>query len=232
MKTVISIGYRCTTAALIKNLGLKHESYPFDWLISKLPVVKDCIQSRFEEFMNEANYVDIVSPTLNKCDDEVISRGYQFMVINRFYQGPYGSTDTNNYQLAMPHYNVNRDKDYYKRCIARFYELMESPQSKLIVYIHPLLGSKEYADNEENIINTYKDFSTFIANHFNNATCLFLNIVRGFGNSYTCIYNNNSTIIYKIEATSAVSDYGLIYFGDYYMTQSTLEYLIKLHTTT
>ena len=228
--TVISIGYRCSTSALIKNAGLKHESYPFDWLISKLAVVKDCIDNRFAEFMKESNYLDIVSPTRNIYDDEVIDRGNQFMVINTFYQAPYGATDTHSYQLAMPHYNVHRDRDYYERCISRFYAVLESSQPKLLVYIHPLLGSKIYTQTEEDIVNEFIDFANFIHSRYTNATCLFFTLVRGLEPKYTCIYNANSTIIYKIETNPEVSDYGLILYGNYHMEQSILEYLIKHHT--
>lgn len=230
MKTVMSIGYRCSTSALIKNAGLKHESYPFDWLISKLPVVKDCIDTRFAEFMNDSHYVSIVSPTVNKCDDEVIDRGNQFMAINKFYQAPYGTTDTHSYQLAMPHNNIHRDRDYYERCILRFYATLESDQPKLLVYIHPLLGPKEYTQIEPEILIEFLDFAAFIRARYTNATCLFFILVKSLGPAYTCMYNADSTIIYKLETNPAVSDYGLILYGNYHMEQSILEYLIKHHT--
>ena len=37
--TFVSFGYRCSCAGILKDLGLKHESYPFDWLISNLSVI-------------------------------------------------------------------------------------------------------------------------------------------------------------------------------------------------
>jgi hypothetical protein len=181
--------------------------------------------------MKESNYLDIVSPTTNICDDEVIDRGHQFMVVNTFYQAPYGATHTHNYQLAMPHNNVYRDRDYYERCISRFYAVLESLQKKLLVYIHPLLGSKMYTQTEEDIVHEFIDFANFIHSRYTNATCLFFTLVRSFGPAYTCIYNDDSTIIYKIETNPAVSDYGLILYGNYNMEQSILEYLIKHHTT-
>lgn len=42
MYKVISFGHRCSTASFIQNL--KTESYPFDWLVSKLDIIKDCIE--------------------------------------------------------------------------------------------------------------------------------------------------------------------------------------------
>jgi hypothetical protein len=48
----VSLGYRCSSAALLKKLQLKNESYPFDWLVSRLSVIEDSIQSGFKEFLN------------------------------------------------------------------------------------------------------------------------------------------------------------------------------------
>ena len=33
---LFSVGHRCTTASLIKIMKMKFESYPFDWVVSKL----------------------------------------------------------------------------------------------------------------------------------------------------------------------------------------------------
>jgi hypothetical protein len=55
-KTLFSLGFRCSSASLIKSLGLKNESYPFDWLVSRLSVIQHCIESDFVEFLNLDNY--------------------------------------------------------------------------------------------------------------------------------------------------------------------------------
>ena len=49
---IISFGYRCSSAGFLKKLGLKNESYPFDWLISRLFVIKHCVESNFTVFLN------------------------------------------------------------------------------------------------------------------------------------------------------------------------------------
>ena len=50
MYKVISFGHRCSSASFIQNLNLKTESYPFDWLVSKLDIIKDCIETKFVHF--------------------------------------------------------------------------------------------------------------------------------------------------------------------------------------
>ena len=53
---IVSLGYRCSSAGILKSLGLKSESYPFDWLVSRLPIIEDCIQTEFKYFVNADNY--------------------------------------------------------------------------------------------------------------------------------------------------------------------------------
>jgi hypothetical protein len=55
MYKVISFGHRCSSASFIQNLNLKTESYPFDWLVSKLDIIKDCGP-------------DGNRPCINRCD--------------------------------------------------------------------------------------------------------------------------------------------------------------------
>ena len=50
-----SLGYRCTTSGLLKSIGLKHESYPFDWNISRLNVIKEWLLMNLKNLLIE-NY--------------------------------------------------------------------------------------------------------------------------------------------------------------------------------
>jgi len=46
--TFISLGYRCSAAAILKRLQLKNESYPFYWLISRLSIIKVCLSNQLQ----------------------------------------------------------------------------------------------------------------------------------------------------------------------------------------
>ena len=48
---IFSVGYRCTSASLIKHLNLKFASYPFDWVVSKLDVITDCLETKFKHYL-------------------------------------------------------------------------------------------------------------------------------------------------------------------------------------
>ena len=60
---VFSLGYRCSSAGILKSLGLKHESYPFDWMVSRLPIIEDCIATGFVHYLDPANYSCVTGVT-------------------------------------------------------------------------------------------------------------------------------------------------------------------------
>ena len=58
----ISIGHNCLPAAHLQALGLRRESYPFDWLLTpthlSIPYVHDLIASDFADFITDLRYND------------------------------------------------------------------------------------------------------------------------------------------------------------------------------
>jgi hypothetical protein len=52
----ISLGPNCQTSGSIKTVGYKTESYPFDWILTNLDIVSDCIQTDFKDYLNKDFY--------------------------------------------------------------------------------------------------------------------------------------------------------------------------------
>lgn len=50
IKNVCSLGTFCLTSMIIKNCGLKKESYLFDWIFSNVDIVIDCLKNDFKDF--------------------------------------------------------------------------------------------------------------------------------------------------------------------------------------
>uniref|UniRef100_A0A6C0IIS9 Papain-like cysteine peptidase n=1 Tax=viral metagenome TaxID=1070528 RepID=A0A6C0IIS9_9ZZZZ len=65
----ISIGPNCHSAGCLKLLKLKESSYPFDWMLSDIKIVIDCIEDNFVKFLNTENYY-------TKTDDKKIYHKY------------------------------------------------------------------------------------------------------------------------------------------------------------
>jgi hypothetical protein len=54
------------------TIKFKTESYPFDWLVSKLDIIKDCIETKFVHFINVNNYITKNMETFNMIDNTKI----------------------------------------------------------------------------------------------------------------------------------------------------------------
>lgn len=50
---VISLGYFCGPSSELEKIGLRDASYPFDWLISDMEGIMDCIKNDFKGFLKE-----------------------------------------------------------------------------------------------------------------------------------------------------------------------------------
>jgi len=166
--TFISLGYRCSAAAILKRLQLKNESYPFDWLISRLSVIKDCISNQFQEFLNIHNYERRYSNTYKRMDT---NNGFicdEHLMVNTHYQPAENSHPENTYQyhLAMNHHNIllSGDYEYYERCCQRFSQIMTSPNDIVFVNIQPLIPLEMYycQETKENILEDIQSFDNYL----------------------------------------------------------------------
>jgi hypothetical protein len=161
----ISFGYRCSVASILKELNLKTESYPFDWIISRLHVIKHCIEGDFTEFLNIKNYEKKHTNTYCMKDYNKNFICDEYINANMFYQPEHLQNEENTYQyhLAMNHHNIFEEKDYsyYMRTIERLKTNLNDC-SEEIKYIHfyPLIFENNF--NYEKTIKEIVDFDNFI----------------------------------------------------------------------
>jgi hypothetical protein len=172
---IVSLGYRCSSAGILKRLGLKSASYPFDWLVSRLPIIEHCVvEDQFREFLNPLNYYKKKSATHHYangvrqwiCDENI--------VVNRYYENRdllsmyiseplHPDTDAYAHKLMMNHHDITTETDraYYKRCISRWNYLFSSDSHRriLFLYIHPAMN---YNCDKDAIIQEIVRFHTSI----------------------------------------------------------------------
>lgn len=166
----ISFGYRCSSAGILKEMGLKQESLPFDWLVSRLPVIAHCIgNDNFGEFMNQANYVERHTNTFARPYNTEKFICDEYILANKYYQptATQDSTITYEYNLAMNHYNITDDREYYMRCIERWRTITKSPTPLQITYLH-ILPVQRLADlnlNQKNILNEINNLNNILQSY-------------------------------------------------------------------
>ena len=178
MYKVIPFGHRCSSTWFIQNLGLKTESYPFDWLVSKLDIVKDCIENKFVHFLNVNNYITQNTEVSNMIDNEKTHIRNVVAQVNTYYETDAQNIQLFNYKLALNHQNLNNDYEYYQRCINRLYELFETDIQKYYLYFHPIMGINDFQNNKENILNDFDIFNQYIIEKTKNIFGIYFILVR------------------------------------------------------
>lgn len=46
----MSLGYDCSPAATLRALNIRDEALPFDWVVSNLKIIRDCIEDNFADY--------------------------------------------------------------------------------------------------------------------------------------------------------------------------------------
>jgi len=172
---IISLGYRCSSSGILKSLGLKTESYPFDWLVSRLPIIEHCIKTDFKHFLNVDNYKckDGVTNNYTSIDSSDTSSQQwicdESICFNEYYESNKDNEinnleyylpkpisperDAYGYKLMMNHRNIktsNSDKEYFVRCVERW----NKPHKKrLSFYIHPMIFYEEFVSIKPGLID-------------------------------------------------------------------------------
>lgn len=229
-KKIFSLGFRCSSSAILKNLGLKEESYPFDWLISRLSVIKQCIEDDFKQFLNKENYERRYSNTYEMMDSKNGFICDEHLMVNLFYQ-PVDKTEIENtyqYYLAMNHHNIKEDKDYeyYCRCVDRFKKTFyDNSILKTYVHITPLITTEKYEETKQDILEECIEFDVFLNNKSNQTTKgLFFILVKNNELEHftqSIIYQSNNhknnktnTKIYLINTNRHFIDAGEKFMGN------------------
>lgn len=162
MVKFISLGHRCSSAGFLQLLNLKTESYPFDWLVSKLKVIQDCIETQFVHFLQVENYIEQQAETCNFIDGTKVHICNEIVQVNTYYETDKDNRYTYQYQLALNHRHLKNDLEYYQRCIQRFNDLLETKEQKYTLYFHPIMGINDYSNQKENLLHDFDLFSQFI----------------------------------------------------------------------
>ena len=146
----------------MKTLGLKHVSYPFDWMVSRLPIIEHCIETGFVEFLNPQNYAKKHSATYGYpnatpdsrqwiCDESIrVNNYYESMQTENMhlYLAPHLTPehDAYSHKLMMNHHDITTADHhaYYERCVSRWMQMAQSEERKLSLYIHPAIFNETY----------------------------------------------------------------------------------------
>lgn len=177
---IFSIGYRCSSAGILKSLGLKTESYPFDWLVSRLPIIEHCVKTEFKSFLNPDNYrcgngatnnYSSLDPSSAQwiCDESICVNDYYERIdlpnIDLYLPNPISpERDAYGNKIMMNHHNIKNSKphqEYFARCIDRWNRLWNRKKT-LSLYIHPATFHSEFLSIKPRLIKDIRGFHHFM----------------------------------------------------------------------
>lgn len=151
-----SLGEMCHAATLLKMNGLKHASFPFDWIFSSAEMVKHCIQDDFKTFLSKSEY------TTNLSDPAICEHEFYSTLIQN-HQNVSGRE-----KVVFNHHNPlekEEDYQYFVRCVNRFKELLTSPEEKTFIMF------QKGEDLTNGILKAF-DLIEFLNNYTTNFTLL------------------------------------------------------------
>ena len=231
-KTIVfSVGHRCTSASLIKEMKHKFETYPFDWIVSKLDVIVHCIETDFEEYLRVENYVNKSSETFNLCDDVKTHVCNENIVYNKYYEDEYlpdkleNQIGTYGMKLALTHHDIREEKDhqYFQRCVQRFKKILASPQQKFYLYVHPIMGMADYEKNIKygGLLYYLQAFPEYLKTKTTNSVGIFFIVVKNQERKgeIDILFESEDMIIHSLYANQDLIDGGGVYSGDFYTEQ-------------
>lgn len=231
-KTILfSVGHRCTSASLIKEMRHKFETYPFDWVVSKLDVLVHCIETDFVEYLRVENYLDKQCETFNLCDDVKTHVCNENIVYNKYYENEYlldspeNKIGTYGMKLAMTDHDIRKEKDYqyFQGCVERFKKILALPQQKFYLYVHPIMGMTEYELNVEHggILTYFSAFSDYLKTRTDNSVGIFFVVVKNQARrgEVDVLFETEDIVVHTLFANQDLIDGGGVYSGDFYTEQ-------------
>jgi hypothetical protein len=123
----ISIGYECSTASILRGLGLRKAALPFDWIQSSADAMEKCFRDDFKQFHTNLR----MNHNKTRLIDEY---GFEFP-----HDYPLIKTATSEgiYEESFivddwaSHYQVIKEK--YDRRIARFKAILSDPRPAIVL---------------------------------------------------------------------------------------------------
>jgi hypothetical protein len=135
----VSIGPYCEASEELKKHNLYKLSFPFDWIFSSLEIIYDCIEDKFNKFLDKSLYIDGNKHLIynNMLNTNILIKHHE-----NYGNFNYKPSDG----LFINHHNFNNEDDYnkYVRRCNRLINYIENKENIIFFYYNPY--TKEYND--------------------------------------------------------------------------------------
>lgn len=114
IRHVCSLGLLCHSSQLLKDMGFKKRSYPFDWIFSTMENILHCLADDFKTFLDQSYYRPL--------------GGNRVACSHSFY-----------HEQMFNHHDPLTNAEHYQyfiRCVDRFRALLHTEEHKLFVLMY------------------------------------------------------------------------------------------------
>lgn len=191
-KVFVSLGNYCLTSMIFKQNNLKFDSYPFDWMVTKIDNITNIINDDFKDFLNVNNYTKIGKGTRNNV---------YYNNTNTLFNFQFDSGDHQHHILTE-----TNDYNYITRCVKRFNNLINTDKQIIFVIIQPLYLSNLHINDK-----VYNELYETLFNKFGgNIKLLIFNITNKDNKIYNENKINDNFFIYELKSKMCLDDCGMI----------------------
>lgn len=218
---LLSFGYRCSSISIIKEMGYKNESYPFDWIISDLNTIEDCLKNNFKYFLDKQYYIKkevILEYNIDeKIKYELAKRpgpNYnnklkEYIDINKYYNIDITATTFYNCKLGILHHDIINDYGYFIRCINRLYTILNSKECIIYIYINNIIDFTTYNNNKNSLLSIFNNFNKHILTYKNkNIYGIYFILIESNFKEDELIFKDINYEIYGIYCNNKIFDAG------------------------
>lgn len=132
--SIHSVGSFCHAAQVLKDLGLRHRSGPFDWIFCNAAAAAHMLTDRFRVFLDASNFREVpdeekVDRTSNLCSHSFYEEnfGVKFMFNNH---RPFQQKDGDLFRKAVN--SIESDLDSHQPCILFHIARMNGPPENFL----------------------------------------------------------------------------------------------------
>ncbi len=238
----IALGHRCSTAAILDRCGLVAESFPFDSIVCQLDVIRDCLENGFHSFLEPRHYQTVTTSTVNVVDGVVSTILTEGPSVNRYYESKrrpdagvgldLTGNSTYHLQLALTHHDVSVPDDHqaFARRIRRLTDVLAQSRKKVCVYIHPVLGPKDFEQQRVALLHELEQFNAFLTGRYPNVHGLYFLVVKlpeaAPVPRSACLVESDTCSVHVIYANQDFFDAGAPFHGDYAREVETISEIV------
>ena len=237
----VSFGYRCSSASLLRRLGLREESHPFDWMVSRLPVIQHCIETDFSHFLG-TTYEETPTSTVSYnpdsgdkeifvCNETVWHNTYyqSLMAIEHTSKHWVVGRDTYAYAMTFNHHNMQEPDvhQYFTRCIDRLRSIIRSGVEMRFLYIHPIHDTEEHLQHCDMLTEHFAQFFEFIRARTKTRGIFVMPvrtnceypITKTYPNPVESVFDGGDYLVVRLQCNRDIVDAGEIWYRNGYIEE-------------